>query len=305
MTEEKRYNDFSSFLKTRFDTRVQKLTIDAGFTCPNRDGSKGVGGCTYCNNNSFSPSYCRAGSIREQIENGKKFFSQKYRDQKYLAYFQSYSNTYAPLPILKQRYEEALSCKDVVGLVIATRPDTVDIEIIEYLESLAKDYYISVEYGIESTNDQVLLRINRGHTFEEAEKAIRMTAGRGIIIGAHLIFGLPGETKQTMTDGAIYLSRLPINLLKFHQLQIISGTILADEFHNNPFKLYSVEEYLDFLVEIIENMPPDLYLERFINQSPEAFLVAPKWGMKNFEFVAKLKMRLREKDSWQGKSLEK
>lgn len=301
---EKRYRDFPSYFRTLFDGRVQKLSVDGGFTCPNRDGSKGVGGCTFCNNRSFSPEYCRAtSSIAEQIEEGKTFFRHKYAGQKYLAYFQAYSNTYACLDELRKKYEEALACPDVAGLVIGTRPDTVDSEILEYIGELARKYYICIEYGVESANDAVLDRINRGHSFKDAERAIKMTAGRGIHIGAHLIFGLPGESRQSMLAGAVRLSELPIDVLKLHQLQIIRNTAMADEYLSNPsaFRLYTLDEYLDFVVDVIEYIRPEIYLERFVNQAPEEYLIAPRWGIKNFEFAAKLDKRLRERDGWQGK----
>lgn len=301
---QKRYNDYSSFFKILFRERVQKLSVDGGFTCPNGDGRKGTGGCTFCNNHSFNPDYCRASTdIRTQVEEGRRFFARKYQGQKYLAYFQAYSNTYAPLEILKARYEEALSCSDIVGIVIGTRPDTVQDEILDYIAELARRCYVCVEYGVESANEEILKRINRGHTFAEAEEAIAKTAERGIKVGAHLIFGLPGETRESMLEGVIRLCDLPIDVLKLHQLQIIRGTRMAEEYLQNPsaFRLYTLEEYLDFVVTVIEHIRPDVYLERFVNQAPEEYLIAPKWGIKNFEFVAKLDKKLKEKDIWQGK----
>lgn len=303
----KRYNDYPSFFKTLFQERVQKLSIDGGFTCPNRDGKKGTGGCTFCNNKSFNPDYCRAASaIGVQIEEGRRFFARKYQGQKYLAYFQAYSNTYAPVEVLRRKYEEALACPDVVGLIIGTRPDTVNEELLDYIGTLARQYYVCIEYGVESANNEVLKKINRGHTFEEAEQAILMTAGRGIRIGAHLIFGLPGESPQSMLQGAIRLCDLPVDVLKLHQLQIIRETKMAEEFLKDPsgFRLYTLEEYLDFVVEVIEHIRPDVYLERFVNQAPEEYLIAPRWGIKNFEFTAKLDKRLKEKDAWQGKKYQ-
>lgn len=300
----KRYNDFPTFFKILFNERVQKLSIDGGFTCPNRDGSKGTGGCTYCNNKSFNPDYCRAvNGITRQIEEGILFFDAKYRGQKYLAYFQAYSNTYAPLEELRRKYEEALSHPKVVGLVIGTRPDAVTDEILDYIGELAGKVYVCIEYGVESANDEVLRSINRGHDFAIVEEVIRKTAGRGIHIGAHLIFGLPGESRESMLEGAVRLSRLPVNVLKLHQLQIIKDTPMAEQFVNSPesFHLYSMEEYLDLVVDIIGRIRPEIYLERFVNQAPEEYLIAPKWGVKNFEFVAKLEKRLKERDMWQGK----
>lgn len=302
--EIKRYRDYPSFFKTLFRERVQKLSIDGGFTCPNRDGRKSTGGCTFCNNRSFNPDYCRATlSVTRQIEAGRQFFAHKYAGQKYLAYFQAYSNTYAPLEVLRRKYEEALACPDVVGLVIGTRPDTVNEEILDYIGELAQRYYVCVEYGVESANEEVLRRINRGHTFAEAEAAIRLTAGRGIRIGAHLIFGLPGETRESMLEGAVRLCELPVDVLKLHQLQIIRDTPMAEEYLRNPsaFRLYALDEYLDFVVDVIEHIRPGVYLERFVNQAPEEYLIAPKWGVKNFEFTAKLEKRLKERDAWQGK----
>ncbi len=302
--EIKRYRDYPSFFKTLFQDRVQKLSIDGGFTCPNRDGRKGTGGCTFCNNRSFNPEYCRPTlSVTQQIEAGRQFFAHKYTGQKYLAYFQAYSNTYAPLEVLQQKYEEALTTPDIVGLVIGTRPDTVEDSILDYLEELARRYYICIEYGVESANDDVLKHVHRGHTFAEAENAILKTAGRGIRIGAHLIFGLPGETKESMLEGAIRLCESPIDVLKLHQLQIVRDTQMANEYLSNPshFQLYTMEEYLDFVVEVIEHINPDVYLERFINQTPSEYLIAPTWGIKNFEFTAKLDKRLKEKNTWQGK----
>ncbi len=305
---EKRYRDFPSYFRTLFDGRVQKLSVDGGFTCPNRDGSKGVGGCTFCNNRSFSPEYCRAtSSIAEQIEEGKTFFRHKYAGQKYLAYFQSYSNTYASLEVLRARYEEALACQDVVGLVIGTRPDAVTEEALAYIGELVQRMYVCVEYGVESANDEVLKRVNRGHTFAEAEEAIRRTAELGIRVGAHLIFGLPGETRESMLEGAVRVCDLPIDVLKLHQLQIIRGTRMAEEYAECPeaFRLYAMEEYLDLVAEVILRIRPEVYLERFVNQAPEEYLVAPRWGVKNFEFTAKLEKRLRERDVWQGKEWNK
>lgn len=302
--EQRRYQDFPTFCRKVFGERVQKLSIDGGFTCPNRDGKKGSGGCTFCNNESFNPDYCRSvQGITRQIDEGVRFFQAKYQGQKYLAYFQAYSNTYASLKVLKERYEEALAHPQVVGLVLATRPDVVEDEVLDYLGELAQEHYVCIEYGVESANDAVLKRVNRGHSFAEAEEAIRRTAGRGIYIGAHLIFGLPGESRDSMLEGAVRLSHLPVDILKLHQLQIIRGTRMAEEYLQAPeqFRLYSMDEYLDFVVDVIGRIKPELYLERFVNQTPAAYLVAPRWGIKNYEFVAKLDKRLKEADMWQGK----
>ncbi len=302
--DKKRYNDFPAFCRRLFGGRVQKLSVDGGFSCPNRDGKKGTGGCAFCNNESFNPDYCRSvESIYCQLDKGIRFFNAKYQGQHYLAYFQAYSNTYAPLEVLRKRYEEALSHPGIVGIVIATRPDVINEEILDYLEQLARKCYVCIEFGIESTDNAVLEKINRGHTYEDAERAVKCAAGRGVYIGAHLIFGLPGETTQSMLEGAVRVSRLPVDILKLHQLQIVRGTRMAEEYLDNPslFRLYSLNEYLDFVVDVIERMNPEVYLERFVNQSPPEYLIAPNWGVKNYEFVAKLDKRLKERDSWQGK----
>lgn len=304
LVEGKRYRDLPSFFKTLFGERVQKLSIDGGFTCPNRDGNKGWGGCTYCNNASFNPDYCReVEGITRQLEEGIRFFDAKYQGQKYLAYFQAYSNTYAPLEVLKSRYEEALAHPKVVGLVIATRPDAVNEEILDYIAGLSKHCYVCMEYGVESVNERALETIHRRHSYTEAEWAICATAERGIYVGAHLIFGLPGETRESMLEGAVRLGNLPLHVLKLHQLQIIKDTVMAEEYARNPekFQLYSVYDYLDFVVEVIGKLCPEVYLERFVNQSPPEYLIAPNWGVKNFEFVALLDKKLEEKDVWQGK----
>lgn len=299
-----RFNDYPTYFKKRFNERVQKISIDAGFTCPNRDGSKGVGGCTYCNNRSFNPEYCTPQkSIAQQVEEGIAFFHEKYKAQKYLPYFQAYSNTYADLEHLKKLYSEALAHPKVVGLVIGTRPDCVSDEVLDYLQQLAEKYYISIEYGIESANDLALQAINRGHTFAEAENTIIRTANRGIHIGAHLVNGLPFDTPKTMLQHAIRVSNLPIDTLKLHQLQILNHTKMAKDFAENPkqFYLFELDEYLHFVVDVIESVNPNIMLERFVNQAPPGWLIAPKWGIKNYQFANLLNNLLKERDTWQGR----
>lgn len=298
------YNDFAAFLKQHFICKVQKISINAGFTCPNRDGSKGQGGCTYCNNQTFNPEYCHTDkSVRTQLEEGKRFFSYKYPDMKYLAYFQAYTNTYGELQELKNKYLEALQTEDVVGLVIGTRPDCMPDELLDYLEELNKQHFLLVEYGIESTNDQTLIRINRGHTFAETVDAIERTASRGILTGGHVILGLPGESPEEIVSQAGTLSRLPLTTLKLHQLQLIRGTRMAYEYYKNPeeFHLFGVDEYIDLVIDYVEHLRPDIVLERFISQSPKKLLIAPDWGLKNYEFTARVQKRMQERGSYQGK----
>lgn len=281
------YNDFGTWLRKQFpDFRVQKISIDAGFTCPNRDGRISTGGCTYCDNRTFNPSYCdRNKSIREQLKEGKNFFNRKYSNMKYLAYFQSFTNTYGCVDLLKKLYEEALQEEDIVGLVIGTRPDCISTTLLDYLEQLSRQTFLIVEYGIESANNDTLRRINRGHTFECSKKAVEMTAERGILTGGHIILGLPGEDREESLRQAPIISSLPLNILKIHQMQIIKGTRLAEEYLQNPFPLYTVEEYVRLIADYISLLRKDLVLERFVSQSPPELLIAPRWGLKNYQFV--------------------
>lgn len=299
------YNDYGAWMRRQFPFRVQKISIDAGFSCPNRDGHISHGGCTFCDNRTFNPSYCQPSkSITEQITEGKEFFRHKYPDMKYLAYFQAFSNTYATLYTLQRRYEEALSAEDVVGIVIGTRPDCVSDEILNYLESLNQQTFMIVEYGIESVSDDTLRRVNRGHNFECSRRAIIETHNRGILTGAHIILGLPGESAEDNVRQADIISALPIDILKLHQLQIIRGTQLAAEYERQPFNLYTADEYIDLCRRYIERLRPDMVLERFVSQSPKELLVAPKWGLKNYEFANRFVNYMKRMDSWQGKYAE-
>ncbi|MGL4293061.1 MAG: TIGR01212 family radical SAM protein [Bacteroidales bacterium] len=303
----KRYNELSDFFSRHFPFKVQKISINAGFTCPNRDGSKGHGGCTYCNNQTFSPDYCHTEeSISQQVEKGVFFFGRKYPQMKYLAYFQAYTNTYGELEELKKKYTEALSMPGVVGLIIGTRPDCMPDTLLDYLAELAKKTFVMVEYGVESTSDETLDYINRGHSWECSADAIRRTAARGIITGAHMILGLPGESREQMMEHARLLSELPITTLKLHQLQLIRHTRMAKQYQEEPdkFHLFTADEYIDLAIDFIEQLRPDIVIERFVSQSPKELLIAPDWGLKNFQFTAKVQKRLEERDTWQGKKYQ-
>ena len=307
MSTTSRYNEFPAFLKRYFPYKVQKISLNAGFTCPNRDGNKGYGGCTYCNNQTFNPDYCRTEKpICLQLEEGKRFFAHKYPEMKYLAYFQAYTNTYGELEELKRKYEEALMVEDVVGLVIGTRPDCMPISLLDYLEDLGKRTFVLVEYGIESTDDETLRRINRGHTFAVSAEAVRKTAERGILVGGHIILGLPGEKREMLIGQAGVLSQLPLTTLKLHQLQLIKGTRMASEYVKDPeaFHLYTADEYVDLVIDYIEHLRPDIVLERFVSQSPKDLLIAPDWGLKNYEFNHRVQKRMKELDAYQGKKYE-
>lgn len=299
------YYDYGTWIRHRFPFRVQKISIDAGFTCPNRDGRLSTGGCIYCDNRTFNPAYCqRQQSITQQLEAGKQFFARKYPEMKYLAYFQAYTNTYAAIDHLRQLYEEALNVKDIVGIVIGTRPDCVSDELLDYLEGLNRRTFLIVEYGVESTNDETLRRINRGHTFKQSRLAIEKTHQRGILTGTHIILGLPGEDAQENLRQAPIISSLPIDILKIHQMQIIRGTRLAEEFEREPFHIYSVDEYISLIANYIQRLRKDLVLERFVSQSPKELLIAPQWGLKNHEFTDLLNNYLKNHQIHQGDLLE-
>lgn len=322
--EGKRYNSFVGYFKRKYGERLQKIVLDAGFTCPNRDGSVGRGGCTYCDNAAFHPSYSTYGkSLHQQLDEGIEFHKVRYRTtEHYLAYFQSFSNTYAPLGRLRELYEEALSHPSVVGIVIGTRPDCVDETKLDYLADLAQGRVLSdwrrslagepdrtapiviVEYGIESCYDVTLQRINRGHDFETARRAVRMTAERGLDVGAHFILGLPGETHQMMLDSCALINDLPLRSVKFHQLQIVKGTRMEKEYAECPsdFERFSLDEYLDFFVDMLERLRPTLSIERFVGEVPPRFVNETPWGLiRNVELIRLLEQRLEARMTWQGR----
>ncbi len=305
MSKERFYfNEFGAYLNSIFGCKVQKITLDAGFTCPNRDGKIGRGGCTYCNNQTFSPMYCHRNlPVAHQMEQGISFFAHKYPSMRYLAYFQAYTNTYDSLENLKSRYEEALQVNGCVGIVIGTRPDCMPNELLEYLADLHSKTFVLVEYGIESTDDTTLLRINRGHDYACAVDAVERTAACGIPVGAHIILGLPGEGRDTLMQQAERISLLPLTTLKLHQLQLIRGTRMAEEYASNPddFSLFDLDDYIETVIDYVERLNPEFVLERFASQSPKEFLIAPDWGVKNHELVAKIKARMRERNTWQGR----
>ncbi len=298
------YTDFGTYLREQLPIKVQKISINAGFTCPNRNGDKGWGGCTYCNNQTFNPAYCKTErTVTEQLEEGKRFFARKYPDMKYLAYFQAYTNTYGDVKTVIGKYEEALVVNDIVGIVIGTRPDCMPNELLEYLKELNRRTFLMVEYGFESVNDATLARINRGHTYAETIDAVERTAKAGIRTGGHVILGLPGEEHDELMRQAVVLSELPLTTLKLHQLQLIRGTRMAHEYEQRPkdFHLYTADEYIDLVIDYVEHLRPDLVLERFVSQSPKELLIAPDWGLKNYEITERIKKRMRERATYQGR----
>ena len=296
MAEDKLYYDFGQFLNRHFDFKVQKIAINAGFTCPNRDGSKGTGGCTYCNNQTFNPEYCKPQlTISQQLEKGKTFFGRKYPEMNYLAYFQAYTNTDDELSRLRAMYEEALSVDGVAGIIIGTRPDCMPDELLDYLADLAKRTFVLIEYGAESASDATLRLINRGHTWQDTADAVRRTAARGLLCGLHLILGLPGESEDDMLHTIDCVNELPISTLKLHQLQLIRGTRLTRQVADGELTVaqWTADEYIDLCIRIIRRLRKDIALERFVSQSPEELLISPRWGLKNYEFTNKLNAALR------------
>ncbi len=298
------YNDFGVWLRQLFPFRIQKISVDAGFSCPNRDGRISRNGCTFCDNRTFNPPYCNSNkSIGEQLKEGKSFFARKYPNMKYLAYFQAYSNTYAPVHILRQLYEEALAEDDIIGIVIGTRPDCFSTEIIDYLEELNKKTFLIVELGIESTNNDTLQKVNRGHTFDDSLNAVKALHNCGILVCAHIILGLPGEGETEILHQAKQIATLPINILKLHQLQIIKGTAMSRQYTESPFHLFTVNEYIRLLGKYLPLLRKDIILERFLSQSPADMLIAPRWQLKNHEFVHLLNTYLEKNHIFQGSNV--
>jgi len=300
-----RYNSFGSYIREKFGTKVYKVNVDAGFTCPNRDGTIGTTGCIYCNNDSFRPNSCKPNlPISEQIKNGITHIGKRYKAEKFLVYFQPYTNTYAPVEELERLYEEALVEPSVIGLAIGTRPDTVDDEKIRLLEELAKRYFIIIEYGMQSIYDRTLEFINRGHDYNTFLKALEMTKGRGIYSGAHVIVGFPTESKEEMLFMADEISHMPIDFLKIHQLQVIKDTPLEIMYREHPFHVFNYEEYLEFVTEFIGRLSPKIVLQRLFATAPDNILIAPRWDKNRQEILRDIEKRLESKDIHQGKNLK-
>lgn len=302
----RRYNSYPEYFKNLLGHRVQKLTVDAGFSCPNRDGTLALGGCTFCNNNAFNPSYCTPQkSISQQLHEGVEFHQVRYRNAlSYLAYFQAYSNTHAPIEVLKERFSEALRFPGVIGLVIGTRPDCINDAKLDYLTQLAKEHLIFVEYGVESVYDAVLENVNRRHTFAQSVAAIEATAARGLKTGAHFIIGLPGESREMTLNAIPQISALPLHSVKFHQLQIFKNTAMELEYQQFPerFSLYELNDYLNLMAGITAKLNPAFVIERIAGEAPPRHLAAPGWGLLRVHDIVRLfEKKLEEMDVWQGK----
>jgi len=304
--DKRRFNSYASYIKRTFGERIQKLSVNAGFTCPNRDGTVGVGGCTYCNNESFSPGYCDPSKpIAQQLHEGMRFHSLRYRRVKrYMAYFQAYSNTYAPLSHLKEVYQQALAVEHIVGLAIGTRPDCVDEEKLDYLASLATNHYVSLEFGVEACNDALLNAINRGHTFRRSAWAIEQAAQRGLNVGAHFIIGLPGQSINDIIAQVDTINSLPLTSIKFHQLQIVSNTQIARQYEENPssFHFLSADDYLLTMVKVVEKLNPAVAIERISGEASPRTMLAPNWGKARADkLLLEFEGLLENKDTWQGR----
>lgn len=300
-----RYNSFGSYVKKKFGTPMHKVNIDAGFTCPNRDGTLGVSGCIYCNNDSFRPGSCRPTlSVREQVSGGIGYLRKRYGAERFIAYFQPYTNTYAPTEVLERLYREALEEPSVVGLAIGTRPDCIDEEKLDLIGEISKTHFVIVEYGLQSIYEKSLRFIRRGHGLDAFLTAIRMTRQRGIHAGAHIIAGLPTEGREETLDMAPFVSGAGIEFLKIHQLQVIRDTPLAEMYMEQPFHVFGYEDYLDFVVEFIERLSPDVVLQRLFATAPDDILIAPKWGRSRSEVLRDIERRFIGKGSFQGRLFE-
>ncbi|MGD9181496.1 MAG: TIGR01212 family radical SAM protein [Desulfobacterales bacterium] len=305
MTAKKRYNDLNSYLRNLFGCRVQKITIDAGLTCPNRDGTISTGGCIYCNiRGSGTGAHANGLTVTQQLRNGKKSLSRRYKAKKFIAYFQSFSNTYAPLQKLKDLYEEALAVDDIVGLSIGTRPDCVDDSILDLLQNYTGHYLVWIEYGLQSARNETLAFINRGHDVQCFLDAIEKTKNRGIRICAHVILGLPHETRRDILHTAETIARLGLDGVKLHLLYVVKGTRLEALYQQGEFKCLEQHEYVDLVCDFLERIPFDIVVQRLTGDPHRSELAAPAWSLNKTETLKLIRTTLEERDSWQGKYFE-
>ena len=298
---DKRYNNFNTYLRSLYGCRVQKITIDAGLSCPNRDGRVSSGGCIFCNaRGSGTGAHSRGLTITNQLLQGKKALARRYKAQKFLAYFQSFSNTYAPVDRLRVLYEEALAVEDVVGLSIGTRPDCVDLPVLELLQEYARHHLIWLEYGLQSANDNTLEIINRGHDFQCFADAVRTTQNRGIKICAHVIIGLPGETRRDILNTAEAVSDLGIDGIKLHLLYVVKGTPLEVLHRQGDYRCLEQQAYIDLVCDFLERLPPKMIIQRLTGDPHPEELVAPQWALMKTDTLNKINETLVNRDSWQG-----
>lgn len=302
------YKDFAEFLRGYFPGKMQKLTVNVNLSCPNRDGTIGRGGCTYCNNQSFSPAFANGDlSVTGQLAMARQFFARKYPQMRYLAYFQAYTNTHADLLVLQRMYEEALEVEGVDGLIIGTRPDCMPAQLLEYLSELHRRRWVMVEYGAESANNSTLELVNRCHTWEQTADAVERTHRAGIPVGLHIIMGLPGETKEDMLRTIRAINALPVDVVKIHQLQLIRGTRMARDVEAGVYDVhrFTVEEYVELCCEVVRLLRKDIAIERFVSQSPSELLISPRWGLKNYQFTSLVHKSLMQGNNGGSLSLDK
>jgi len=305
MRANQRYNDFNTYLRDLFGCRVQKITVDAGLTCPNRDGTLASGGCIYCNvRGSGTGAHAKGQSVLQQLINGKKSLARRYQAKKFIAYFQSFSNTYAPLPVLKRLYEEALSVEGIVGLSVGTRPDCVDEPVLDLLQNYAQHHLVWVEYGLQSAHDKTLALINRGHDVQCFIDAVEKTKNRGIKICAHVILGLPRETRKEMLHTAETIQKLGIDGVKLHLLYVVKGTRLESLYRRGEFKCLEQQKYVDLVCDFLERMPPGMIIQRLTGDPHPEELIAPAWSLKKAETLELIRKTLEKRDSWQGKYVQ-
>jgi len=298
-----RYRKFNTFVKNKFGHKVYKVSVDAGFTCPNRDGKVAIGGCVYCNNDTFVPPYARRRySIEDQIKNGMDYLRLRYKAEKFIIYFQAYTNTYGDVNELKKYYEYALTVSDdIVGLTIGTRSDCIDEEKLDMLQELAEDIYLTVEYGLESIYDKTLRFANRGHDYDSVKRAIERTRNRNISIGAHIIAGFPTETVEETLESASEISSLNLDFLKIHNLHVVRNTALQRMYKESPFHLFTYEEYVDFVINYLERLSPDIVIERLYTDTPRQLLIAPLWGVTHMQILQGIERELESRDTYQGR----
>ncbi len=297
------YRDFNSYLREKFGCRVQKITVDAGLSCPNRDGSIGTGGCIYCNSKgSGTGAAMQELSISQQLLNAKSFLARRYKAKKFLAYFQSFTNTYAPLPKLKSLYEEALAVPDVVGLTIGTRPDCISDPILDYIKEISSKALIWMEYGLQSAQDQTLKLINRNHSIKDFENAVKKTRLRNLPICVHVILGLPGESRKDMMSTARFLSSLDIQAIKIHLLYVVKGTVLDQWYKSGKYRCLKREEYISLVGEFLTYLPSHMIIQRLTGDPHRDELVAPDWALEKHKNLEAIHNYMKEHSLYQGKA---
>ena len=304
--QKKRYHTFNEQLRERFGEKIFKVSLDAGFTCPNRDGRLGNGGCIYCSDRGSGDFAGEQGlSIHNQFIEVTERMKKKWPKAKYIAYFQAYTNTYATVERLREVYEEALVEENVVGLSISTRPDCLPDDVLDYLEELNQRTYLWVELGLQSIHDRTMEWIKRGHNYAQFLKGLEKLHSRGIRVCVHIILGLPGETKTDILATAQAVAKMPLQGIKIHLLHVLRGTSLATMYQHEPFDLMTKEDYVELVVDILEILPPEVIIHRLTGDGPPNDLIGPLWSRKKWEVLNAIDAELVRRDTWQGKNSNK